>query len=40
MTVELVLARRSIRPSVLNRKYLNFLLLIDGGEPKSYDEPC
>ena len=30
--------RRSNRPHVPNRKYLNYLLLIDGGEPKCYDE--
>ena len=32
--------RRSNRPHVPNRKYLNYLLLIDGGEPKCYDEAC
>ena len=32
--------RRSNKPHVPNRKYLNYLLLIDGGEPKCYDEAC
>jgi hypothetical protein len=32
--------RRSARPHVPNRKYMNFLLLTDGGEPECYDEAC
>jgi hypothetical protein len=32
--------RRSTRPHVPNRKYMNFLLLTDGGEPECYDEAC
>lgn len=32
--------RRSSRPHVPNRKYMNYLLLTDGGEPECYDEVC
>ena len=32
--------RRSSRPHVPNRRYLNYLLLTDGGEPECYDEAC
>ena len=32
--------RRSARSYVPNRKYMNFLLLTDGGEPECYDEAC
>ncbi|BBH04062.1 Toll-Interleukin-Resistance domain family protein [Prunus dulcis] len=32
--------RRSSRPHVPNRRYMNYLLLTDGGEPECYDEAC
>ncbi|KAL5838301.1 hypothetical protein ACOSQ3_015470 [Xanthoceras sorbifolium] len=32
--------RRSSRPHIPNRKYMNYLLLTDGGEPECYDEAC
>ena len=32
--------RRSSRPLVPNRKYMNYLLLTDAGEPECYDEAC
>jgi hypothetical protein len=32
--------RRSSRPHVPNRRYLNYLLLTDEGEPECYDEAC
>jgi ATP-binding cassette subfamily B (MDR/TAP) protein 1 len=32
--------RKSTRPHVPNRKYLQYLLLTDAGEPKCYDEAC
>ncbi|WVY97343.1 hypothetical protein V8G54_029494 [Vigna mungo] len=32
--------RRSSRPHVPNRKYLNYILLTDEGEPESYEEAC
>ena len=30
--------RRSTRTLILNRKYLQYMLLIDAGEPECYDE--
>ena len=32
--------RRSACPYIPNKKYMNFLLLTDGGEPECYDEAC
>ncbi|ONK54837.1 uncharacterized protein A4U43_UnF10820 [Asparagus officinalis] len=32
--------RRYSRPPVPNRRYMNYLLLTDGGEPESFDEAC
>ncbi|WVY93029.1 hypothetical protein V8G54_032117 [Vigna mungo] len=32
--------RRSSRPHVPNRKYLNYILLTDEGEPENYEEAC
>ncbi|KAL3830794.1 hypothetical protein ACJIZ3_019596 [Penstemon smallii] len=32
--------RRSSRPHVPNRRYMDYVLLTDGGEPESYDEAC
>lgn len=32
--------RRSNRPHIPNRRYMNYLLLTDGGEPECYEEAC
>lgn len=32
--------RRSSRPHVPNRRYMDYMLLTDGGEPECYDEAC
>ena len=33
-------SRRSSRPHVPNRRYMNYLLLTDGGDPECYEEAC
>ncbi|CAJ2645710.1 unnamed protein product [Trifolium pratense] len=32
--------RRSSRPHVPNRRYIDYMLLTDGGEPEDYEEAC
>jgi len=32
--------RRSSRPHAPNRRYIDYMLLTDGGEPEGYDEAC
>ena len=32
--------RRSSRPHVPNRRYMDYMLLTDGGEPEDYEEAC
>ena len=37
---ESVPVRNSSKPHVPNKKYFNYLLLTDGGEPECYEETC
>ncbi|WVZ16376.1 hypothetical protein V8G54_009358 [Vigna mungo] len=40
LSIPAPILRRSSRPHVPNRKYLNYILLTDEGEPESYEEAC
>ncbi|WVZ04917.1 hypothetical protein V8G54_018263 [Vigna mungo] len=40
LSIPAPILRRSSRPHVPNRKYLNYILLTDEGEPENYEETC
>ncbi|WVZ18367.1 hypothetical protein V8G54_005689 [Vigna mungo] len=40
LPIPALVLRRFSRPHVPNRKYLNFILLTDEGEPENYEEAC